>query len=266
MKITSILTALLLSTLFVSCVKDDLVVANTNHPETAQVVLNPSVSGSFLVQVGNQGPTLLDTLYLQPGSYHLLIYSSGFSVNNRTLTVGTNPSPGIAYSGSTDRDSLKADRNYHFDVPMQQLMRQVSLTITDTGSSSNTLQSISATLSGIAPSVVLETGAATGNATTVAPINFTPSPDKLTWTASAQLIDVRGTNQVLTMTIIYTDGSTDVNQQQINMTGFGSNKTQPFALSATIRTATDLSPNVGTSVSPWEVESYSGDAEEQPQP
>lgn len=265
---------LLLGLLLAACVKEEL--TNTSHPDTAQVTLNPSISGAFVVQLSDGTGRNFTTSFvddtLAPGRYNFLVYSQGFSVTGGVLNVGTNPKPGLAHAGYVADTLLRADRDYVFSVPMHPLMRTVNFTITDNGSSSANLSTITATLSGVASTINLRTDVA-GGATTTSAIDFTPSDDKKTWTTQdVRLIDIIGATQNLVLTLRYIDASSEtlpaenINAKLNAGATFGSRKSTPLALTTTITTTitTSVDPAFGgTSVSPWVVIPGSGEANEQ---
>lgn len=180
------LTILLCSCLsMTSCVKDTLY--NTPHPNLGAVKITTDwsarstesvlptnytlrISGTEEQQV--QEATNVFHSLLAPGACDLLVYNSpsGFTVSQNTASVSTladatlNPLPGYLFSASQTL-SVQQDDTLRTTVKMQQRIRQLTLVLKLQPGDETRFKSVTATLSGIASTVDLRTGAlsATGN-------------------------------------------------------------------------------------------------------
>lgn len=168
-----------------SCVKDT--VYNTPHPLQGSVKITTDWSDrssesvlpdNYTLRIDNAADQNVteatNTYYLKfpSGAYDLLVYNtpSGITVSGNTATVNTladgtlEPLPGYLFSASQTLDVQKDD-TLRTTVKMQQRIRQLTLVLKLKAGDEERFQSVTATLSGIASTVDLRTGAlsATGN-------------------------------------------------------------------------------------------------------
>lgn len=225
------LAALLCSFLSLTgCVKDDLY--NTPHPGKGAVRITTDWSArssesvmpdNYTLRISEQGEqqvreatTVFHSL-LTPGKYDLLVHNSpaGMTVSGTTATVapladGTlNPLPGYLFSG-VQALNIQQDDTLHTTVKMQQRTRQLTLVLKLKDGDHDRILNTEATLTGIAPSVDLLTGAlpATGGA------SITPVFEKATGSeglpvlqATFRLLGITtNDNQQLTVVVTMNNG------------------------------------------------------------
>lgn len=263
------------------CVKDDLY--NTPHPDKGAVEVTTDWTGhssdavlptDYLLRIGSeeqtvQGETNAFKSLFVPGTQNLLVYhqAEGVTISGTTATVNTledgtlNPMPGFLFSASKELD-IQKDDTLKAAVPMTQCIRTLVLTLKLNPGDEQRIASTAATLTGIASSIDLATGAiAATEAKTVLP-TFAPGTDHGKARAAGQpvlfatmrLLGIAaGAQQMLTLEITLTDGyvqtiTTDLTQALKN---FGGGKMEPLVLDVALELPVDGDYN-GT-ISGWEV-------------
>ena len=169
---------------FAACdVKDPIY--NTPHPEQGAITLVTDWSGigegltapaSYTVEAGGYSATLTGTTNLleslfEPGSYHLHIYNTPqhITVSGITATVagasgnvdGAGPfvqeMPGWLFTDAVDA-VIEPDMEQTFTAVMQQQVRQLTLVIEPTGSTTDRIEHIEGYLSGVAGTLDFSAG------------------------------------------------------------------------------------------------------------
>ena len=191
-KIIVILSVWCAVLLLAACdVKDPLF--NTSHPDYEIVTLTVQWSGigeglgvpeSYTIKAGNYTATLtgvtnkLDYLF-EPGDYRFYVYNTPerITMNNTVASViapaviptdagsttSDNPerfvydAPGWLFTSVLDA-TLTADTEHILAAPMQQQVRQLTLIIEPTGGMADKIESITATLSGVAGTLDIANG------------------------------------------------------------------------------------------------------------
>ena len=217
------------------CAKDDR--HNTPHPDRGAVRVttdwsgcssDASVPGSHTLRIGaeSQEVTAETNTFkslLAPGSYRLLAYNTpeGVSITGNTATVDTKddgtltPQPGYLFSATKELD-VEADDTLKVTLPMQQHIRNLTLTLQLAEGDKERIAGTTATLTGIAHSLDLTTGEQTAGQTgrTVSPefklstVTPTRAEGKPALAALLRLMGViTGERQTLTLTVSLKDGS-----------------------------------------------------------
>ena len=217
------------------CAKDDR--HNTPHPDRGAVRIttdwsgrssDASVPGSHTLRIGAESQEVtagINTFksLLASGSYRLLAYNTpeGVSITGNTATVDTKddgtltPQPGVLFSAAKELD-VTADDTLKVTLPMQQHIRNLTLTLQLAEGDKERIAGTTATLTGIAHSLDLTTGEQNVGQTgrTVAPefklstVTPTRAEGKPALAALLRLMGViTGERQTLTLTVSLKDGS-----------------------------------------------------------
>ena len=253
--------------LLASCVKDEL--HDTPHPD--QGVVSVSVDypqgaeeDDYTVEVDGQpldeGDTASDPL--TPGEHTVLVYNTpeGFTVadgiayvervdGTRALTDLIDPLPEVLYSGTTDIQ-VQADDTLHLDLDVAQRTRDLRLELTVTEGDPERIATVTGTLSGVAGAFDLRNETLHGEAVSTAPA-FIRNGDKIE--ADLRLLGTMGDRQTLTLVLTFTDGQTQTTESDLTeaLAGFGSDMTEPFTLTAGLRTP--MEAGFSASITDWEV-------------
>ena len=257
------LPIVLIALLLTGCSKDDT--SKTPHPDQGAVVVNTdwaalspdaTVPGSYILRIGDKEQTVsgatnaFNALFL-PGEQNLLVYNSaeGSIVSGNAATVNTlpdgtlEPMPGYLFSAAQKLE-IEKDDTLKVTVAMQQRIRRLTLTLKLKPGDEQRIASTTATLTGIASSIDLTTGAiAATQGKTLIPA-FAPGTDDGQTRAAGQPIlsatmrllgVIAGEKQLLTLEITQTDGhvqtlTTDLTEPLKN---FGSDM-KPLELNATL--------------------------------
>ncbi|WP_295940653.1 FimB/Mfa2 family fimbrial subunit [uncultured Alistipes sp.] len=200
---------------------------------------------------------------LEPGAVTALLYnrSGHIPVSGTTATVASEsaaagfvePMPDWLFSGNLSATIVKDEHN-EFSVPMRQQVRSLTLLLEPTGSSAGRVAGITATLSGVAGTLDLASGAH-GTPSDVA-MNFT----KVTsgehagkWAAAVRLLGVAGAEQKLMGTIRFADGTpADIPLESdltADLAAFNTGKQEPLALQAGAEVHT--SPGFTATITGW---------------
>lgn len=176
-----------------------------------------------------------------PGNYTVYAWNPAdhFTFSGTTATVasegtGLHAQPDWLFTAKLQA-TVQADRKHEFTAVMQQQVRELTLVIEATGSVAPRISAITSTLSGVAGSYDMESGAH-GSASAVA-FEFTKQTTgdyAGKWTATVRLLGVTGSRQLLKSTIKFIDGiPTDIpldNDLSGALATFNDNKREPFVL------------------------------------
>ncbi len=249
-----------------SCVKDELY--NTPHPDKGVVSVSvdypQGTEDDYTVEVDGKPLDEGDNASnpLTPGEHTVLVYNTpeGFTVTDgiayvervdgtRALTDLIDPLPETLYSG-TKTVTVVADDTLHVDLDILQRTRDLRLELTVTEGDPERIAAITGTLSGVAGAYDLRSETLHGEAVSTAPA-FTRSGDKIE--ADLRLLGTKGEVQTLTLTLTFTDGLTQTTESDLTeaLAGFGSDMTEPFTLTAGLRTP--MEAGFSASITDWEV-------------
>lgn len=201
----------------------------TDHPDKAKITVTADWSGIgsgitkpavYKVAYGSETLTAQADKYtfpnlLAPGSYTVHFYNevAAIPVTGKTAKVNTvaagslEPMPDWLFTSKLTA-TVEQDKHHEFTVQMAQQVRQLTLVIEPTGGTSERIEAITGTLSGVAGSYDMESGAH-GSASSVA-LTFTKitsGEDAGKWAATVRLLGVTGTQQKLSGTITFTGGT-----------------------------------------------------------
>lgn len=249
-----------------SCVKDELY--NTPHPDKGVVSVSvdypQGTEDDYTVEVDGKPLDEGDNASnpLTPGEHTVLVYNTpeGFTVTDgiacvervdgtRALADLIDPLPETLYSG-TKTVTVVADDTLHVDLDILQRTRDLRLELTVTEGDPERIAAITGTLSGVAGAYDLRSETLHGEAVSTAPA-FTRSGDKIE--ADLRLLGTKGEVQTLTLTLTFTDGLTQTTESDLTevLAGFGSDMTEPFTLTAGLRTP--MEAGFSASITDWEV-------------
>lgn len=151
---------------------------------------------------------------LDPGNYAVYAWNPAeyITLSGTTATVASDGSgiqaqPDWLFTARMQA-TVEADKEQVFTALMQQQVRQLTLVIEPTGSTADKIETISGSLSGVAGSYDMESGAH-GSASSVA-LTFTKittGDDAGKWAATVRLLGVTGTQQKLSGTITFAGGT-----------------------------------------------------------
>lgn len=259
--------AAVLALLLASCVKDELY--NTPHPDKGVISVSVDVpqgaeEDDYTVEVDGQPLDEGDNASnpLTPGEHTVLVYNTpeGFTVTDgiayvervdgtRALTDLIDPLPETLYLG-TKTVTVVADDTLHVDLDILQRTRDLRLELTVTEGDPERIASITGILSGVAGAYDLRSETLYGEAVSTAPV-FTRNGDKVE--ADLRLLGIMGDRQTLTLVLTFTDGQTQTTESDLTeaLAGFGSDMTEPFTLTAGLRTP--MEAGFSASITDWEV-------------
>lgn len=246
--------------LLAACVKDDL--HNTTHPDHGKITLTTDwtergagidIPAGYTVKVGEYSATVsgaanaIDNLFV-PGTYRAHIYNTAEHITVSGTTAGVsgvaapdgqagtfvNNAPGWFFTCAMDA-KIEKDTDHEFTVKMIQQVRQLTLVVEPTGGTPERIASITGVLSGVAGTLNIDAGEH-GTPSNVA-LTFTKianGADVGKWKATVRLLGIAGTQQKLTGTIKFTDGSpADLSLESDLTTGmaaFNTDKKTPLTL------------------------------------
>ena len=145
---------------------------------------------------------------------------------------------------------MVAGDTLHVDLDILQRTRDLhqKLTVTEGDPESNA--AITGTLSGVAGAYDLRSETLHGEAVSTAPA-FTRRGEKIE--ADLRLLGTMGGAQVSTLTLTFTYGQTQTTESDLTeaLAGFGSDMTEPFTLTAGLRTP--MEAGFSASITDWEV-------------
>lgn len=219
-----ILTHLVLLTLIISCSKGKP--HQTPHPDQGAVVVTADWSGKsseadipqkYVLRIADvkqevSGEKNTFKQLLDPGQYSLAVYNTPehIAVDGNVASMEKSsagdiaPSPGYLFA-SVQEITVLADDSLRVTAPMKQLVRRLDLELTATEGDYGRVQSATATLSGVASAVDIETGERSGAAT----VTETFIQDGQTFSLSFRLLGiVPNESQTLVVNITYAGGET----------------------------------------------------------
>lgn len=255
--------AIVFSLIAIGCNKEDSadppkVTLTTDWTNRTEGVAIPS---EYTVIINSQKltyKTATNTLpELDAGTYPVTIYnqSDKVTIDGTSAKIATSGSivdaqPGYLFYSALDV-KFENDMEKAVTAVMQQQIRMLNIELNVTEGDINNIESIDASLSGVANVMNLTDGTYSGTGLLVKP-TFTKSDNKLV--ASVKLIGLTTETQNLTLNITYKGG---INQQIVSdvsslLTNFGVDKYQPLTLkgNAEIFTAIDTQITIGS----WDIQ------------
>lgn len=261
---------LLTATLFASCVKDTLY--NTPHPDKGAVTVSlteMSADDVYAVDIDGKTADIAGSPFTFPylfstGAYSMVVYNrtEGFTFDGRTARVnalndetradGTAIIPLPGYLKTVSREiTVTADDTLRVNAVPVQRVRDLHFELEVIQGRPELIQSVTATLSGIAGAFDMEKGQTTGEpATTV--FSFTRDENMLT--ADVRLLGTMGAVQTLVLDIVFTDdGRTQ--HTEIDLTepleDFNGDMTTGYQVQGTLETPVGMEEGNGE-ITGWE--------------
>lgn len=248
---------------------------DTAHPKHGKITITTDwtnrTSGidapaSYTVKTGDYSVVLtgatntIDNLFT-PGNYSLYAYNTAENIAvSGTTATATYPAGALGWFFTSATDvAIEADKVHKLTAGMAQQVRQLTLVIESTGSTTDRVKSITATLSGVAGSYAMDSD--THGAASNISLTFAKDTDGK-WTATVRLLGIAGSGQKLTGTITFTDGSPGDTPLESDLssalTGFNTDKKTPLTLGGQVvetptaagftATITGWIPNSGTGI------------------
>jgi hypothetical protein len=196
---------------------------------------------------------------LNAGTYPIHIYNTPekISIDGTTATVASSnnlvdPLPGWLFTAVTE--VVYADfKEEDITVVMQQQIRQLTITLKPEGSTIDRIASITANLSGIAGAWDFKGNQPVGSPLSV-PLVFTKQDDG-TWLTIVRLLGITGTQQRLTGTVSFIDGSPDAipleSDLSASLSDFNRDKKTPLSLQGEMK-ETPTEYGFTGSITSWE--------------
>ena len=270
-----ILAAAAAALLTASCVKDTLY--NTPHPDHGKITVTAdwsargegiAIPATWTIAMGDYTGTESSATHapdhlFAPGSYTLVVWNpaEGITVSGTTATVA--PTSGSQTTGSfidnapgwfftyTEQVSIEKDTDYSFTAAMQQRVRELQLELEVTQGRPELIQSVTATLSGIAGAFDMEQGQTTGEPASTR-FSFTRDGSRLT--ADARLLGTMGAVQTLVLDIVFVDGGrtqhTEVDLTEA-MKDFNGDMTTAYRVTGTLETPVGME-ECNAEITGWE--------------
>ena len=248
-----------------SCVKDTLY--DTPHPDKGAVTVSLtglSADDNYVLDMDGQTADITGSPFtypdlLAPGTYRMVIYNlvEGFTFDGRTARVnahtdGTSVIPLPGYLKTVSQEiTVTADDTLRVNAVPVQRVRDLQLELEVTQGRPELIQSVTATLSGIAGIFDMEKGQTIGEPTSTV-FSFTRDGSKLT--ADARLLGTMGAVQTLVLDIVFTDGGrtqrTEVNLTEA-MKDFNGDMTTGYRITGTLETPVGMEEGKGE-ITGWE--------------
>ena len=248
-----------------SCVKDTLY--DTPHPDKGAVTVSLtglSADDNYVLDMDGQTADITGSPFtypdlLAPGTYRMVIYNlvEGFTFDGRTARVnahtdGTSVIPLPGYLKTVSQEiTVTADDTLRVNAVPVQRVRDLQLELEVTQGRPELIQSVTATLSGIAGIFDMEKGQTIGEPTSTV-FSFTRDGSKLT--ADARLLGTMGAVQTLVLDIVFTDGGrtqrTEVNLTEA-MKNFNGDMTTGYRITGTLETPVGMEEGKGE-ITGWE--------------
>ena len=253
-----------------SCVKDEL--HNTPHPDRGAVTVSLTglaADGAYVLDINGQTADITGSPFtfpdlLTPGTYSLVVYNraEGFTFDGRMAQVHTEdgktradgvsiiPLPG--YLKSVSREiTVTADDTLRVSLVPQQRVRDLHIEFTVTQGRPELIQSVTATLGGIAGAFDMEAEQTVGEPVSTV-FAFTREGSKLT--ADLRLLGTMGDVQTLVLDIVFTDGGrtqhTEVELTEA-MKEFNGDMTTAYRVTGTLETPVGMEEGKGE-ITGWE--------------
>lgn len=219
----------------------------TDHPEKAKITVTTDwsnigqgiskPSGYTVAFDGKTFPATADkhTLpdLIEPGNYTLYFYNNAeYTAVNATTVRADYPEgmPGWFFTGRLDA-AIEKDKHHEFTVTMQQQVRQLTLAIEFTGTTTDKVKSITGTLSGAAGS--LDFGSGMHGSPSDVTLPFIKDTNGK-WKTTVRLLGVTGAEQKLKGTISFMEGTPGDMLMESDLTAdlatFNDNKKEPMTL------------------------------------
>ena len=248
-----------------SCVKDTLY--DTPHPDKGAVTVSltgVSADEDFAVDIDGKVADITGSPFtypdlLAPGTYRMVVYNraEGFTFDGRMARVNAHTDgtsvislPGYLKSVSQEITVTADDTLRLSPVPMQRV-RDLQLELEVTQGRPELIQSVTATLSGIAGIFDMEKGQTIGEPTSTV-FSFTRDGSKLT--ADARLLGTMGAVQTLVLDIVFTDGGrtqhTEVDLTEA-LADFNGDMTTAYRVTGTLETPVGMEEGKGE-ITGWE--------------
>ena len=270
-----ILAAAATALLTASCVKDTLY--NTPHPNHGKITVTADwsargegidIPATWTIAMGDYTGTETAATHapdhlFAPGSYTLVAWNpaEGITVSGTTATVA--PASGSQTTGTfidnapgwffthAEQVSIEKDTDYPFTAAMRQQVRELQLELEVTQGRPELIQSVTATLSGIAGAFDMARGQTTGEpASTV--FSFTRDGSRLT--ADARLLGTMGAVQTMVLDIVFVDGGrtqrTEVDLTEA-MKDFNDDMTTAYRITGTLETPVGME-ECNAEITGWE--------------
>lgn len=270
-----ILAAAATALLTASCVKDTLY--NTPHPNHGKITVTADwsargegidIPATWTIAMGDYTGTETAATHapdhlFAPGSYTLVAWNpaEGITVSGTTATVA--PASGSQTTGTfidnapgwffthTEQVTIEKDTDYPLTAAMKQRVRELQLELEVTQGRPELIQSVTATLSGIAGAFDMARGQTTGEpASTV--FSFTRDGSRLT--ADARLLGTMGAVQTMVLDIVFVDGGrtqrTEVDLTEA-MKDFNDDMTTAYRVTGTLETPVGMEEGKGE-ITGWE--------------
>ena len=260
------MAALLLS----SCVKDTLY--DTPHPDRGAVTVRLTgwtADDDYVLDMDGKtaditGSPFTNPDLLLPRAHSLVVYNraEGFTFDGRIAYVNASdnkshadgapiiPLPGYLKTVSQEI-TVVADDTLRITPSPQQRVRNLQLELEVTQGRPELIQSVTATLSGIAGAFDMEAGQTTGEPTSTV-FSFTREGSKLT--ADARLLGTMGAVQTLALDIVFTDGGR-TQRTEVNLTealaDFNGDMTTAYRVTGTLETPVGMEEGKGE-ITGWE--------------
>ena len=270
-----ILAAAATALLTASCVKDTLY--NTPHPNHGKITVTADwsargegidIPATWTIAMGDYTGTETAATHapdhlFAPGSYTLVAWNpaEGITVSGTTATVA--PASGSQTTGAfidnapgwffthTEQVTIEKDTDYPLTAAMKQRVRELQLELEVTQGRPELIQSVTATLSGIAGAFDMARGQTTGEpASTV--FSFTRDGSRLT--ADARLLGTMGAVQTMVLDIVFVDGGrtqrTEVDLTEA-MKDFNGDMTTAYRITGTLDTPVGME-ECNAEITGWE--------------
>lgn len=270
-----ILAAAAAALLTASCVKDTLY--NTPHPDHGKITVTADwsargegidIPATWTIAMGDYTGTETTATHapdhlFAPGSYTLVAWNpaEGITVSGTTATVA--PASGSQTTGSfidnapgwffthAEQVSIEKDTDYPLTAAMQQRVRKLQLELEVTQGRPELIQSVTATLSGIAGAFDMARGQTSGEPASTA-FSFTRDGSRLT--ADARLLGTMGAVQTMVLDIVFVDGGrtqrTEVDLTEA-MKEFNDDMTTAYRITGTLETPVGMEEGKGE-ITGWE--------------
>ena len=242
-----------------SCVKDTLY--NTPHPDKGAVIVSLtglSADDNYVLDMDGKvaditGSPFTNPDLLNPGTHSMVIYNraEGFTFDGRTARVNTHTDgtsvislPGYLKTISQEI-TVTADDTLRVNPVPQQRVRDLQLELEVTQGRPELIQSVTATLSGIAGIFNMEKGQTIGEPTSTV---FSLTRDGSKLTADARLLGTMGAVQTLVLDIVFTDGGrtqhTEVDLTEA-LANFNGDMTTAYRITGTLETPVGMEEGKG---------------------
>lgn len=270
-----ILAAAAAALLTASCVKDTLY--NTPHPNHGKITVTAdwsargegiAIPATWTLSMGDYTGTETTATHapdhlFAPGSYTLVAWNpaEGITVSGTMATVA--PASGSQTTGTfidnapgwffthAEQVSIEKDTDYPLTAAMKQRMRELQLELEVTQGRPELIQSVTATLSGIAGAFDMARGQTSGEPVSTV-FSFTRDGSRLT--ADARLLGTMGAVQTMVLDIVFVDGGrtqrTEVDLTEA-MKEFNDDMTTAYRITGTLETPVGME-ECNAEITGWE--------------